>query len=189
MSENINWDNIEESLLKKKFKRYFNSTEDIEQSFDDITNVYDHNGDWLTMINYTYSKLRYFESKGLQAMNFRNTFDSCLFKFRQHIDVSDLAKIKNIITLDEARSVIKHRDPRYNDFVVDMDFIRDKMNYMGVSKAELPEMIGMDLKDPARSLRNNNRGKTGAINLNAFMKIAYFLDAKPEDLIQVNYKG
>lgn len=189
MSENINWDDVEQSLLKKKFKRYFNSTEDIEQSFDDITSVYDHNGDWLTMINYTYSKLRYFESKGLQTMNFRNMFDSCLFKFRQHIDVSDLAKIKNIITLDEARSVIKHRDPRCNDFVVNMDLIRDKMNYMGVSKAELPEMIGMDLKDPMRSLRNNNRGKTQAINLNAFMKIAYFLNIKPEDLIQVNYKG
>ena len=189
MSENINWDNIEESLLKKKFKRYFNSTEDIEQSFDDITNVYDHNGDWLTMINYTYSKLRYFETKRLSTMNFRNTFDNCLFEFRQHISVNDLAKIKNIITLNEAKNIAKHRDPRYNDFVVDMDFIRDKMNYMGVSKAELPEMIGMDLKDPARSLRNNNRGKTGDINLNAFMKIAYFLDAKPEDLIQVNYKG
>lgn len=189
MSRSIDWDGIEKSLLKKKFKWYFNSTKDIEQSFDDITNVYDHHGDWLTMINYTYSKLRYFESKGLQTMNFRNMFDSCLYKFRQHIDIGDLAKIKNIITLDEARSVVKHHDPRYNDFVIDIDLIREKLNYMGITRSELSEAIGMDLKDPIRSLRNNNLGKTGAINLNAFMKIAYFLDVKPEDLIQVNYKG
>ena len=60
MTEQVDWKGVEDALLESKREHYFNSSDDIAQSFTYILEAYnDNNPEWVTMLLYTYSKLRY----------------------------------------------------------------------------------------------------------------------------------
>lgn len=190
MTNTVNWDNVEEKLLNDKRQHYFSSTDDIQVAFDCIIEMYkDDNPEWLTMVNYTYKKLRYFESNGLPMLNFRSTFDYCLKSLRVVLDVADLHKIKNIITLKEARAIQEMQKPTAWKVRVDYAKIRDKMNYYGIQRTELPALLGVSIRDPLRTMAGNYRGEMVGVDINALAKFALLLHCSIDDLLLKEYQG
>lgn len=185
----VDWHNIDATLTDKLRKHYFESTESIEESFEFITDAYDRGEDWQNMIEYTYSKLRRFESQGVPMMSYRATFDDCLIRFRQYIKPVDLNKITTIITLKEAQTIMKQRDPRNNTFRINYPALLERLNYTGTKRTELAEALNVDVVTPLRSLEQNYKGNTKSVNLTILCKLCAYLKCDIMDIVERQYKG